>query len=373
MLHKNSIIKLKYLIGLLTLCTMFFNCSNEETINNEEELSRIEGVYCLDFAIVGSQLKIIKNDDSQGYQIEFNDFDGGLYSGMGTGTLNGTSLIINGFYTIDAGETNFTATLDFDSSFESVSGGMDILNPQGTIILNASINGIKGECDLELETSDISQIIDQPYLTSLHVELDKIKKISRYRSSAGHNFVDYSGESCVNLKHYFHTYAEGELDENVELPTSLNYYAPANGTIVSMSQVRINEDPTDYEIDIRLADNENVIVRLFHVNPISSLNVGTEVLSGQQIGSAPLIHLRSGDFAVYILTKQGYRHISMFEIMSTDTLNSYIEKGIDLNWKQDLYYETTNTYVSGIFCENDTWGNLNHPSSNFELDFHIFN
>jgi len=333
----------------------------------------ITGAYCLDFSLVDSELVITNSTTSGTYNIQFNDFDGGENSGSGTGSFSNNILTINGIYTIASGTGNFIGSLTHNATTNSFDGTFSIVDPQGNTLITSTLIAKKGNCNYTLTPNQLNQVIGQPYLTSLHVELDKIKKISRYRSAAGHNFIDYSGESCVNLKHYFHTYPEGMITSTTPLPSSLKYYAPADGTIVNITQTRVSEDPTDYEVDIRLTANENVIIRIFHITPKSGLSVGDIVSSGEEIATAPTAHLDSGDFAVYVLTTGGYRHLSMFEIMSPAVMQVYIDKGISANWKQDLYYETTDPYVSGIFCENGTWGNLRHPSSNFELDFYIFN
>lgn len=353
-------------IGVFIMCSCTSN-----TTQTDDEIS-ITGTYCLDFSLIDSELVISAGSGSNEYAIQFNDFDGGENSGTGTGSFANNILTINGTYTIASGTGNFTGTLTYDASSNSFDGTFNIVDPQGNILITSTLIATKGSCTYTISPNQLDQVIGQPYLTSLHVELDKIKKISRYRSAAGHNFIDYSGESCVNLKHYFHTYSEGSITPTTPLPSSLKYYAPANGTIVNITQTRVSEDPTDYEVDIRLSANENVIVRIFHITPKSGLSVGDVVSSGEEIATAPSAHLDSGDFAVYVLTTQGYRHLSMFEIMSPSVLQAYIDKGISTNWKQDLYYETTDPYVSGIFCENGTWGNLRHPASNFALDFYIF-
>ena len=363
--------KLK-LFSVLLISLLITRCSkNDENTTSQDE--SITGVYCLDFALVGSQLTITKNQNSGNYAASINDFDGGINSGTATANYLNNILSLNGTYSVPNGQANFTAELTFDETTESFTGILNVLDPQGNIFIKSTINGEKGACNSSLSPANISTIVGQPYLTSLHTELNKIKKISKYRSAAGHNFVDYSGESCVNLKHYFHTYAEGVLTNNMYLPTSLNYFSPANGKIITMQQTRFSDDPTDYEIDIQLSDNQNVIVRIFHMTPKVGLSVGDTVTSGELIGSAPSAHLDSSDFAVYVLTNQGYRHISMFERREPSILQEYINKGVNSNWKQDLYYEVNDPYVSQIFCENGTWGNLKHPLSNWELNFFILN
>ena len=352
-------------------CSILNSCTNNTT-ETVDEIS-IAGTYCLDFSLIDSELVISTSNNSGEYTIQFNDFDGGENSGSGSGFFSNNTLTINGTYTIASGTGNFIGSLTYDESSDSFDGTFSIVDPQGNILITSTLIAKKGSCNYTLTPNQLNQVIGLPYLTSLHVELNKIQKISRYRSAAGHNFVDYSGESCVNLKHYFHTYHEGMITSATQLPTSLKYYAPADGTIVNITQTRVSEDPTDYEVDIRLTANENVVIRIFHITPKNGLSVGDTVSSGEEIATAPTAHLDSGDFAVYVLTTGGYRHLSMFEIMSPVVMQEYIDKGISANWKQDLYYETTDSYVSGIFCENGTWGNLRHPSSNFELDFYIFN
>ncbi len=356
---------------ILFFCLALFDCSKKDDSETPEDNFELTGNYCLDFSIMGSQMVIEKSNTSGVYNVEINDFDGGLRSGTGTGSVTNETLRVTGQISTEQGNASFEVTLSISESDQTLSGIFNVLNPQGVSLFNSSIRAKKGSCSFELSPEDVQNIIGQPYLSNLHVELDKIEKISKYRSAAGHNFVDYSGENCVNLKHYFQTFDEGIEPASSELPSSLLYFAPANGTIVSIGQARPSQDPTDYEIDIKLEANENIIVRLFHLTPETGIELGATVSSGQLVGRAPTAHLGSGDFAVYILTNQGYRHISMFEIMNTNVLSEYISRGIDSNWRQDLYYETTDQYPSQITCENGTFGNLRHPASRYELDFFI--
>ena len=350
---------------------LLLSCSQSDDGPDGQDES-VSGTYCLDFSLVGSQLSLEETAPGS-YSFSLTDFDGGLRSGTGTASKDGNTISLEGEMQIEQGTANFEATLEYNKANASMSGEFTVLGPSGNPLISSSINAIKGACNFELSPEDVGQILGQPYLTDLHVDLSKIKKISKYRSAAGHNFVDYSGESCVNLKHYFHTYAEGEVGNGAQLPTSLDYYSPANGTVVTIGKPRPSDDPDDYEIDIRLDANPNVIIRIFHVKLLNTIEVGDHLSSGQTIGSAPAASLDAGDFAVYVLTDQGYRHISMFEIMSQNVLDAFIARGMNSNWKEDLYYEEGSAYSNAITCENGTWGNLRHPSSNFELDYFILN
>ncbi len=331
----------------------------------------ITGTYCLDFSLVGSQLTITETGTEGEYTFSIQDFDGGLRSGTGSATLNGTTISATGTFEIEFGTADFEVELAYNENSETVSGEFVVRDPQDNALISSTINGTKGTCSFSLSPNDVDNIIGQQYLTAHHVEFAKIKKVSRYRSAAGHNFVDYSGESCVNLKHYFHTYREGEVGDGSQLPGSLDYFSPAAGTVVTIGKPRPSEDPTDYELDIQLDANENVIIRIFHVNLLNSIEVGTHLSAGQAIGEAPTTSLDAGDFAVYVLTDKGYRHISMFEIMSESLIDEYRARGVGQNWRQSLYYAAEDDYPNAITCENGNWGNLRHPTSRFELDFFI--
>lgn len=365
-----SYLRVSLHFSLLLFIMLGCSGSDDEPGTSEEPQSfNLIGTYCLDFAIVGSQMVIESTTTEGSYNVQINDFDGGLRSGSGVGTLNGTTLSVDGTMSTEAGNGNFELNLAIDETNELLSGLFEVIGPNGNVLFNSSLQGAKGNCSPPLTPEDVDNIIGQPLLTSAHVELEKIKKISRFRSAAGHNFVDYSGESCVCLKHYFHTYSGGGDPILSELPASMDYFVPADGTIVTMGQARPSEDPTDFEVDIRLSANENVVIRVFHITPASGIRVGATVTSGQVLGSSPEAHRDSGDFAVYVLTNDGFRHISMFEIMSNEVLARFASRGLSTAWRSDLYYETDDPYVRDIFCENGTWGNLRHPASMFELNW----
>ena len=317
------------------------------------------------------EIQQLSGDD---YQFEILDYDGGLRSGSGTATLSGDQLTMTGSISIEMGTASLTATLDFNPARDQFSGQFEVLDPNDAVILASSINGQAGDCEYDYDADDVAQVAQVPVLDSLHVDLDKIFKVSRYRSAAGHNFVDYSGESCVNLKHYFLTYSDPQITSSTVLPTSLDYFAPAAGTIVSVAQPRPETDPNDLEVDIQLDSDPNIIVRIFHMTLIDRLSVGSHLNSGERIGEAPSSHLNGGDLAVYVKTSEGYRHISAFEIMTQTVLTAYEARGVSSsNWANDLYYDVNDPYVSGIYCDNGDWGNLRHPNMNALDDYFNLN
>lgn len=63
----------------------------------------------------------------------------------------------------------------------------------------------KDDDDPNQQTKDFWDLDKYPpprFVSKNYIELGKIHRISKYRSSVGHDYSDYK-ESCRSLKHYF--------------------------------------------------------------------------------------------------------------------------------------------------------------------------
>lgn len=149
------------------------------------------------------------------------------------------------------------------------------------------------------------------FATSHHIDMDRIYAVSKFRSGAGHDASD-SYESCRSMKHYF---AGSESDPD---PSSINIYAPFDGTVVFFSP-----DGEDVQTWIRPDGYPNAIAMIFHTVP--DVKIGQKVKSGQRIGH------HSGkswsDIQIAIHGLFNTRHVSYFDVMTDDVFGYYAKLG----------------------------------------------
>jgi len=157
------------------------------------------------------------------------------------------------------------------------------------------------------------------FINTNHIELDKISRISKFRSAAGHDYSD-DYEHCRNMKHYYASY--DSLDWS-----TIKIFSPINGTVSTIfdewagTQVQINSD-----------QHKNFTVIIFHVILLKPLKVGDKLVAGQQLGT----HYgsqTSSDIAVFqtIPNHPNYdlrKMISYFDLMTDSLFQKYQQRGI---------------------------------------------
>lgn len=179
-----------------------------------------------------------------------------------------------------------------------------------------------------------------PEITANFVNLDKIEKISRYRSCAGHVTVPQDGrEARRNMKHYFWVKPEYNKSKTVEI------YAPYDGYVAD-----IRSDPNDnLEGEIWISKQQifalvpplgvwSFSVQHIDINP--DLKLGDKVKAGELLGWLPVSEKRGDSFDI-VYGKSGFppKTIdnwtgpfadldSVFNHMSDDAFAKYQQKGI---------------------------------------------
>ena len=125
----------------------------------------------------------------------------------------------------------------------------------------------------DIDTEGIPQFISVNYVDpSEKDENDQyvIYRISRFRSSEGHDFSD-KFEKNRSMKHYFW---HGD--------STTKMYSPVNGTIMQYSKE--NHANSGYQIRIKSKDYPAFTFMLFHVAPIKTFVFGEKVTAGQLLG-----------------------------------------------------------------------------------------
>ena len=140
-----------------------------------------------------------------------------------------------------------------------------------------------------------------------------INKISRFRSSEGHDYSDRF-ENNRSMKHYFAT------------PNSqTKIYAPVSGTITQCTKETYEN--SGYQLHIASDSYPAFKFIIFHMEPIKDFIFGEKVTAGQVLGN----HTRneytfSSDIAVKVYTLKGDRLVSYFETLTPEALKPYTDR-----------------------------------------------
>ncbi len=158
------------------------------------------------------------------------------------------------------------------------------------------------------------------------IDLSKIRRISKFRSGAGHDYSDMY-ESCRSMKHYFDPTVSVTNWQN---PTPghpaqpfINVYSPVDGTITSMFTEQF---PIGQQIHIVPDSNKAYTVILFHVYPESGIKFGSRLTAGQKIGY--IGSDQQMDVAVKVMTFRGPKNLSYFDVLPDSIFQNYIKRGI---------------------------------------------
>ncbi len=179
-----------------------------------------------------------------------------------------------------------------------------------------------------------------PKLVANFVDLNKIEKISKYRSCTGHVTVPQDGrESRRNMKHYFWVKPEFNKGNTVEI------YSPYDGYV---SVVR-DEPGLNLEGEIWIRPKSNFVFlppvgvwqfSVQHIDVNDDLKRGSEVKAGQLLGFAALSEKRGNSFDIVfgkmsIFPKKidnwtaPFTDLdSIFNQMSENVLGQYKQKGL---------------------------------------------
>ncbi len=179
---------------------------------------------------------------------------------------------------------------------------------------------IQSSCKKKSNNSSTDQVWDietqgVPKFAVNYIDCDKISKISRYRSSAGHDYSDFT-ESCRSMKHYF--YPKDTVNW-----TQIQIYSPVGGRVT-----RVEQEWAGTKIEIESSVHPAFRFMIFHVAPIRTFSIGDQVEQGAVLGHHIGFETWS-DISVFVNdpTKQG-RLLSFFETLTDEAFAMYQNHGI---------------------------------------------
>lgn len=178
------------------------------------------------------------------------------------------------------------------------------------------------------------------FVKTNYIELARISRISKYRSSVGHDYSDAS-EQCRSLKHYF------EPKSSVDWAT-VRIYSPVKGTIT-----RAEQEWAGIKLEIESEQYPAFRFSIFHINTSKQYNVNDKVAEGEFLGT----HIGSqtySDISVIVNdpTKQG-RMVSFFDVMTDALFTEYSDYGISS--RSDAIIPKAVRDANPLTCTGDTF------------------
>ena len=186
------------------------------------------------------------------------------------------------------------------------------------------------------------------FVTHDYIELDKIQRISRFRSAAGHDYsLDDVDETCRSMKHYY----MGK--ENVDW-AGIKIYSPVDGTIVAVWGEWVG-----VQLHIASSLYSDYTFKLFHVTLVQALSEGDTVTAGQLLGHHVGVDTYS-DIAVTFRESEGVQQsVSFFEVMSDELFAHYQRHGVST--RADLVISKEERDADPLVCLEELftdWGSL---------------
>jgi hypothetical protein len=172
-----------------------------------------------------------------------------------------------------------------------------------------------------------------------YIELEKIERISKFRSSAGHDYSD-SFESCSSMKHYFAPY--DTLNWN-----AIRIYSPVAGKVS-----RIFEEWAGTQVQIKSDGQPAFTFIIFHIDLENELDVGDKLTEGQLLGT----HIgdqTTSDIAVGVNTSKGYKLVSYFDVMTDSLFAAYQARG--MNSRTDVIITREEREADPLSCDGESF------------------
>jgi hypothetical protein len=178
------------------------------------------------------------------------------------------------------------------------------------------------------------------FVATNYIELDKIGRISKFRSSEGHDYSD-AFEHCRSMKHYF------EPKSSVDW-TRIKIFSPVTGKIT-----RVEQEWAGTKIEIASDDYPAFRFAIFHINTAKQYSIGEQVTEGEQLGT----HIGSqtmSDISVIVNdpTRQG-RMVSYFDIINDAVFAQYQSRGV--NTRDDMKISKALRDSNPLTCSGETF------------------
>jgi len=203
-----------------------------------------------------------------------------------------------------------------------------------------------------------------PPITANPMQQDKIFAVSLFRSGQGHDYSygSWDGETCRSMKHYFNM-GQNQVNNRParSVPTGsetvIKIYAPLDGTITDN---HAEQTPIGTQVRIASAKDNHFYIRLFHIDLLPSLKVGSNVQAGQLVGT---IGPKDGMDVSY---EANYRfgqtvYLSIFDYMTDEAFSPYQALGFK---KSDFVLSRSQADANNYKCNGEQFVKTTNTTGN---------
>jgi hypothetical protein len=191
------------------------------------------------------------------------------------------------------------------------------------------------------------------FVKTNYVELAKIYRISKFRSSVGHDYSDAS-EHCRSMKHYF------EPGSGVDW-TTVKIYSPVKGIIT-----RVEQEWAGTKLEIESVDYPAFRFSIFHINTLKQYYVDDKVAEGEFLGT----HIGTqtySDISVIVNDPARLgRMVSFFDVMTDALFKEFSVRG--LSSRDDVKIPKAIRDANPLTCNGDTFSTSDALESWFYLN-----
>jgi hypothetical protein len=200
---------------------------------------------------------------------------------------------------------------------------------------------------------DIDQDGVPQFVGTNFIELDRMARISRFRSSVGHDYSDFS-ESCRSMKHYF------EPDAATDWST-IRVFSPVGGILT-----RVEDEGLGFKLEIASDLYPAFRFSIFHVTPAEPFQVNDHVTEGQILGTH-FGNATYSDISVIVNdpTHQG-RMVSFFQVITDSVFGQYVDRGVAT--REEMIITRAERDASPLTCEGDQFTSVDALESWVQLD-----
>ena len=185
------------------------------------------------------------------------------------------------------------------------------------------------------------------FITRNYIDLDKIGRISRFRSGIGHDYSD-NFEQCRSMKHYFEPKQSGVDWASVQV------YSPIHGVVMDVQQ-----EWAGARVQIRSLEQAKFSLIIFHINLQRELVAGDTLISGdilgKHIGSQTMSDISVG-MDTLVNGNLEWKFVSYFDLISDSVFSLYHNRGVPD--RDTLIISLTTRDAHPLQCSGDTFQGL---------------
>lgn len=278
-------------------------------VENEDTVTDYSGDYYITVASERAWVMNINQVDSDVLFSIVREIDYGDVAWDGTGTVTGNTMNLTA-----EGNSQLTISITFSDDGESFSGTLEL-----TGVDYPAVGTITGNKE-KWETYDVDVNGIPQFATADCIELDKIGRVSKFRSGAGHDYSD-DFESCRSMKHYY------EPKSGVDF-SSVRIFSPVGGTVIGTMEEFDGSLSKGTLVDIQVQGYPAFVADLYHIDLTTPLAIGDVVVAGQELGTSAKDDGTAFDMAFGVNTPNGYRRLSFFYVMTDPVFAVYQARGM---------------------------------------------